>query len=368
MTARPHYSESLTRLEIDLGAVVHNHAFLKGKLAGGAACSAVVKADGYGLGAVPVAGALLAAGCDEFFVATFAEGAEIRAALGPGPRIYVLHGPNGATAKDFTALGLVPVLNSLADIAYWGGAAKDAKNPAILHIDTGMNRLGLPRPDVARVTEDMLAPLDMLCVMSHMACPDTPAHPMNRMQLEAFKAAVAALGGKYRYSLANSAGILLGPEWHFDLARPGCGIYGINPLSNASNPMKPVVTLSGRILQVRDIAEKGTVGYGATYDISPPAKTAVLSVGYADGYFRSLTGRGAVFIGGVKCAVVGRVSMDSIVIDVTALGRTPVPGDWAEIIGPHQTADDVAAEAGTIGYEVLTSLGQRFERTYKRAT
>jgi alanine racemase len=190
---------------------------------------------------------------------------------------------------------------------------------------------------------------------------------MNRAQLELFKKQVVALGVPCRLSLANSAGILLGEDWHFDLARPGIGLYGVNPRSDGPNPMKSVVTLKAAILQVRQIDSESTVGYGATYKVSPPMVTATISLGYADGYFRSLTGRGAVWIGGTKCPVIGRVSMDSVIADVTALKTPPQPGDFAEIIGPHQAADDVAAQGGTIGYEVLTALGRRYGRTYTGA-
>lgn len=359
---------SLSTLDINLDAVTRNYLFLNKKMKLGADCGAVVKADAYGLGAGPVAKTLYAQNCRHFFVATFDEGAAVRAVL-PEALIYVLHGPHGAAEEDFAAQNLVPVLNSLPDIEYWTAfAAKTGrKQAAILHIDTGMNRLGLGRADVTKLPFDALKSLDIRYVMSHLACPDTPAHPMNRAQLELFRTLTAAMGRPFRYSLANSAGILLGEDWHFDLTRPGCGIYGINPLNEGPNPMQPVVTLSGMILQVRDIDAPGTVGYGATYPVSPPAKTATVSLGYADGYFRSLTGQGSVFIGGKKCPVVGRVSMDSIVADITALETMPRPGDMAEIIGPHQTADDVAKQAGTIGYEVLTALGNRYKRVYTGA-
>lgn len=361
-----HYADPLAVLEIDLAAVARNYLFLKKKLKAGADCGAVVKADGYGLGAAEVSAALYAQACRHFFVATFDEGRALRAVLAQDAVIYVLHGPNGAAAEDFAAQQLIPVLNTMADILYWAAFAKKTgrRQPAVIHFDTGMNRLGFPAAEAGLLTAELLKPIDLRYVMSHLACPDEPAHPMNRAQLERFEKTVAALGFPVRTSLANSAGILLGEDWHFDLARPGCGLYGLNPQRGGVNPMQGVVTLKGRILQVRSIDAPGTVGYGATYDVAPPMKTAAISLGYADGYFRSLTGRGAVHIGGEKCPVIGRVSMDSVVADVTALKITPQPGDFAEIIGPHQTADDVAAQAGTIGYEVLTALGGRYKKVY----
>ena len=395
------------RLEVHLDKAARNYLFLQKKLKTGADCAAVVKADAYGLGAVEISKALHAQNCRHFFVATFEEGVAVRDALAPSPaplreraggegieqppapfplppvasksdgplplpqerergNIYVLHGPRGATPEDFTAQNLIPALNSLPDIEYWTAFAKKTgkKQPAVIHIDTGMNRLGMNASDAKRLTRDLLAPLDVRYVMSHLACPDTPDHPKNREQLELFKKLIAETGIPARYSLANSAGILLGEDYHFDLARPGCGIYGINPQSAGPNPMDGVVTLKARILQTRLIDSPQTVGYGAGYKISAGARCATVSAGYADGYFRSLTGHGIVVIAGEKCPVIGRVSMDSIIVDVTALKTEPQPGDWAEIIGPHQTVDEVAAQAGTIGYEVLTALGKRYERIY----
>lgn len=362
-------SGALSVLDVDLDAIAENYLILKKKLNAGCDCAAVVKADGYGLGAVPVAQALFAQGCRHFFVATAAEGLALRPGLPPSALLYVLNGPWGATHSDFTAAGLVPVLNTPEDIAYWTRAAQTQgrRLSALVQIDTGMNRLGLSAADAVEMLEaDFFKTLDIRCVMSHLACADDPAHPKNGEQLALFLAAAARLPTPCRLSLSNSAGIFLGPEYHFDLARPGCGLYGISPLSVGENPLRNPVRLRARILQTRRIDRLETVGYGATYTVVPPVKCATISAGYADGYLRCLSGRGHVFIHGEKCPVIGRVSMDTIMADVTDLKRECQAGDWAEIIGPHQTADAVAAQAGTIGYEILTSLGARYERNYIR--
>lgn len=369
------YNGPLSRLTIDLDAAARNYLFLKKELGPETDCAAVVKADAYGLGAAEMSRALFAQGCRHFFVAHFDEALAVKAALpadkAPGNdiAIYVLNGPHGAAAADFIAAGGVPVLNSLSDISYWSDAAGIAAKrlPAVLHIDTGMNRLGLNGTDVARLAADAgaLQALDLRYVMSHLACADEPRHPKNPEQLALFRALAAQLQKPFRYSFANSGGIFLGPEYHFDLVRPGAAIYGINTTGGTVNPMQPVVRLQGRILQIRHIDRAGTVGYGADDAISPPAKCATISVGYADGYLRRFTGRGSVVIDGEKCPVIGRVSMDCIVVETTSLKRQPQIGDYADIIGGGQTLEDVAAQAGTIAYEILTELGHRYKRVYE---
>jgi alanine racemase len=366
------YAEPLSTLEVHLDAIARNYLLLKKRLKAGADCAAVVKADGYGLGAAPVARALFDQGCRHFFVAHFDEAVGVRHALPEKDAvIYILNGPWGADKKAFTASGFVPVLNSPGDIEYWAAFSKaDHKRyPALLHIDTGMNRLGLSGKEAEALAADtsVLQPLDIRYVMSHLACADEPRHPKNAEQLELFKRLTERLAMPCRYSFANSAGIFLGPDFHFDLARPGCALYGIHPQSEGPNPMQGVVALKGRILQVRAIDISSTVGYGASYRAVAPANCATVSVGYADGYLRSLTGRGKVVIGGETCPVMGRVSMDTIIVETTHMKKQPVAGDWAEIIGREQTVDAVAEQAGTIGYEILTSLGKRYRRNYAGA-
>lgn len=356
-------------LEVDLDAVAENYLILKSKLKAGCDCAAVVKADGYGLGAEPVARALYAQNCRHFFVALPEEGFALRAKLPPDALLYILNGFRGARPAEVSAAGLIPVLNAPEDIAEWMAWARQQEKrlPALLHLDTGMNRLGLSPADVEKLLPETFKTLDIRCVMSHLACADDPAHPKNAQQLQAFRRLLALLPGPARVSLANSAGIFLGADYHFDLARPGCALYGISPQTAGPNPMRNPVTLRAQILQTRRIDRGETVGYGASYVAASPVKCATISAGYADGYLRSLSGRGLVFINGEKCPVIGRVSMDTIVADVSSLKTECRAGDFAEIIGRHQTADDVARQAGTIGYEILTSLGARYERIYKTA-
>lgn len=351
------YPKPLSTLTIDLDAVAWNWLSLKKMLKAGADCAAVVKADAYGLGASKVALALYAQGCRHFFVAHFSEALDVRGVLAPDACIYLLNGPYGAKPDDFAQHGFIPVLNSMGDMDYW----QDTGLPCVLHLDTGMNRLGLGADDA--VDDAVLKKLDLRYVMSHLACADEPAHELNALQLQRFQKRIAALGKACRYSFANSSGIFLGQDYHFDLARPGCALYGINPVPHLKNPMKNPVKLEATIVQVRDGKAGETVGYGAGYKIALPTKCATVSLGYADGYLRSLTGKGVVFIQGKACPVIGRVSMDSIVADVTHLEHVPT-GTYAEIIGDNQSADDVAAQAGTIGYEILTSLGARYKRKY----
>lgn len=365
------YTQPLAELVVDLDAIAQNWLDLKRRLSAGADCAAVVKADAYGLGATRVAGHLYDQGCRHFFVAHAGEAAEItptlvaRATMATADRarIYVLNGPYGIAAADMVAAGFTPVLNTLDDVRYW--AENGQGSGAVLHIDTGMNRLGLSLADLENPhLADWLKRFDLRYVMSHLACGDEAQHPLNRTQLDRFTQAARKLGRPLRLSLANSAGIMLGEDYHFDLARPGCALYGINPQNGAPNPMRGVVRARARITQVRDIAAGETIGYGASYTVPAGGKYATVSVGYADGYLRSLTGRGCVVINGQRCVLAGRVSMDSVVVDVSHLAVAPVAGDWAGLIGPDLLVDDVAAMAGTIGYEILTSLGQRYVRRY----
>lgn len=365
------YTQPLSELVIDLAAIAQNWLDLKRRLNAGADCAAVVKANAYGLGATRVAGHLYDQGCRHFFVAHAGEAAEItptlvaRATMATADRarVYVLNGPYGMTVRDMVAAGFIPVLNTLGDVQMWAEQAEGAA--AVLHVDTGMNRFGLSLSDLEHpALAGWLKKFDLRYVMSHLACGDEAAHPLNRMQLDRFVQAARSFGRPLRLSLANSAGIMLGGEYHFDLARPGCALYGINPQSGVPNAMRGVVRARARITQIRDIAAGETIGYGATYTVPAPAKYATVSVGYADGYLRSLTGGGAVIINGQRCALAGRVSMDSVVADISQLNTPPVVGDWAELIGPDLPVDEVAAMAGTIGYEILTSLGQRYARRY----
>lgn len=352
-------------LTIDLDAVAANWRRLRDRH-GGSECAAVVKADGYGLGAVPVARRLATEGCRTFFVAHPDEGVALRAAL-PGPAIFVLNGLMPGVEDVFEDHRLVPVLNDLGQIHRWRDwCAAHGARPAAIQFDTGMARLGLDRREAEALIADP-APLDAFAdpiLMSHLACADEPGHALNAEQRERFDAVRTGLPGR-RTSLANSSGLFLDSGFHGDVARPGVALYGGNPTPERPNPMEAVVTLAARILQVREIDTPGTVGYGATRAIGPPTRLATLAAGYADGYLRSLSNRGHVVIGGTKAPVVGRVSMDLITVDITGLPAEACrPGDLAILLDGSHGVDALAADAATIGYEILTALGRRYHRRY----
>jgi alanine racemase len=361
------YERAGAVLTVDLAAIATNYCALRARL-GGAECAAVVKADAYGLGAAEVAPVLAAAGCRNFFVAHVEEGLALRAALGERAEILVLNGlPPGAEA-DCAAAGLVPVINSLEQLSAWRATARGEKLPAALQIDTGMSRLGLCEPDIARIADDptLLAGIAPRLVMSHLACADEPAHPANERQRATFER-LRGLLPPMRASLANSPGIFLGPAYHFDMARPGAALYGVNPTPGAPNPMRPVVTLSAKIIQLHDVPAGTGVGYGHDFLAERPTRLATIALGYADGWHRR--SGAAAFWKGTRLQLAGRVSMDSMTLDVSALpAGSLVPGDLVDLICAEQPVDDVAMAAGTIGYEVLTSLGHRFHRRYVGAT
>ena len=350
-------------LHIDLAAIAENWRLLAARAAPGAVAG-VVKANAYGLGADRVAPALHAAGCRHFFVAHLAEGIVLRETLGPGPMIAVLNG--FAPGADGDA-ALVPVLNSLGDVHSHAAAGRSAGQArrALLHLDTGMARLGLDAAEQARLAADhsLLAGLDLLYVMTHLACADEPEHPLNAEQAARFARASASLP-KLKRSFANSSGLFLGSDYASDLARPGCALYGINPTTGAPNPMRQVLRLEAPVLQIRDIPAGASVGYGASFVAARPSRIATIAVGYADGYLRSLSGQGEAAYLGLILPMVGRVSMDLITLDVTDAPGL-VPGDTVTLIGgAAPSPDDLAARAGTIGYEILTSFGARYRRAY----
>ena len=352
-------------LTIDLDSVAANYRLLRGR-ASGADCAAVVKADAYGLGVRQVAPALARAGCTRFFVADMTEGLALRRLL-PNAEVYVFNGVPAGAADSLADERLIPVLNSLEQVDGWSDVARRRGGlPAVLHVDTGMNRLGLPAYEVEALALEpqRLAGIELRYLMSHLACADEPEHLLNGEQLSAFIAARTRLP-EAPASFANSPGIFLGAPFHFDLLRPGAALYGLAPRPDACSPMAQVVKLQGRILQVREIDRSATVGYGATQRVARGARLATVGVGYADGYLRSLSNRGTADIGGVPVPVVGRVSMDLITLDVSAVApETARPGAYVDLIGERNPPDALAAEAGTIGYEILTSLGQRYHRIY----
>jgi alanine racemase len=351
-------------LTVDCDAIAANWGLLARRVAP-TRCAAVVKCNGYGLGAAAVAPALYAAGCRDFFVAHPEEGYVLRELL-PDARICVLHGASPGTEIDMARFRLVPVLNELSAIERWQASSANGPVPAIIHFDTGINRLGLTEGESDRLIQEpsRLDRIDVQAWMTHFACPDEPDHPRNRLQLQRFQAILGRLPPAPS-TLASSSALFLGPEYWGDLARPGAALYGVNPTPGMPNPMRPVVTLQARILQVKSVAAGEAVGYGATAITSAPKRMAVLALGYGDGFLRSQSSRGSVHIAGVPCPLLGRISMDLTSVDVSAVPDSLLDqSSWAEVIGTVRTVDDVAESAGTIGYEVLTSLGERYQRRY----
>ncbi|NDF11763.1 MAG: alanine racemase [Proteobacteria bacterium] len=354
----PRYSDS--RLIIDLNAIAANYSSLK-KRAKHAEAAAVVKADAYGLGAAKVAPFLEKKGCEHFFVATLDEAITLRNIIKKHP-IYVFHGIGKHEASAFITHRLIPVLNHPEQARLWQLAAKKAnkKLPAILHVDTGMHRLGFSYDELEGLKA---AGLDIRYIMSHLACANDASHPMNREQLKRMNAARKVFP-MAEVSLSNSAGVFLDSCFHFDLVRPGIALYGSSP-TDKPNIMKPVVQLKARIIELQTLQAKEAVGYGATRILPKGTVLATLPVGYADGYLRALSNTAEGYIHGKHVPLVGRVSMDLIVLDVTDIQARVKLGDEVELMGSHITIDDLAAKAGTIGYEILTRLGDRFIREYK---
>ncbi|HEY0329497.1 MAG TPA: alanine racemase [Rhodopseudomonas sp.] len=360
-------------LSIDLDAIVANWRKLE-KTAVPSECAGVVKADAYGCGVGPVARALSSAGCKTFFVATLDEARALRAAA-PAAVIYVLDGFLPNCGDGYAEFDCKPVIGSLDELAEWDSFCRRSfwKGGAAIHIDTGMNRLGLGIAEAEGIVPRITAgDHGITLVISHLACAETLNHPLNARQATHFRAVASGFSG-VPASLSASSGIYLGQQFHFDLVRPGAALYGINPTPEADNPMQPVVTLKSRILQVRDVARGDTVGYGATWTARRPTRIAVVAAGYADGYFRAAGSsdgtRGAeVIIAGQRCPVAGRISMDLLAVDITDLAPNAARrGHIATLIGDGITVDELAHHFGSIGYEVLTSLGKRYARHYTGA-
>jgi len=355
------------RLTVDLGAIRANYETVA-KLVFPARTAAVVKADAYGLGVAPVARALLAAGCLDFFVAHLAEAWELAPTLPAAAKLYVLNGLQPGAESVCADLGAIPVLNAPEQVTRWReeAAARGRALPAVLQVDTGMSRLGLPPEDFARLATaaDLLAGIDVVMVMSHLACADVAGAPANAEQLARFERLAALMPDTPR-SIANSGGVFAGPGFYGDMVRPGLALYGAGPFEGEVSPMRPVVMLEARVIQIRQIEPGTGVGYGLTFTAERPMRIATVAVGYADGWPRSLGGRGAAYFAGVRLPIVGRVSMDSMTIDVSGLPDGALQaGDGVELIGPHQTLEAVAASAGAIPYEILTGLGRRYARRY----
>ena len=358
-------------LSIDLDALQSNYRLLA-KKAGKGGCGAAVKGDAYGLGLGPVGKALWAAGCRIFFVARATEGGDLRVLL-PEAIIYVLDGLVSGQAEYYAKNDLRPALISIDETREWAAFGRQYGRalPCALHIDTGINRLGLSRADYDAIVDDrfLIAGIDVALVMSHFACADEPEHPLNAKQIKRFAEARAKLPDTPA-SLSNSSGIFLKSWPVIDLARAGIALYGGNPQPGKKNPMKPVVRLNGTVLQVRDVKKGETVGYSATWKAQRDSRIAILGAGYNDGIPRSLSSRinngpAQVWIGGRRCPIVGRISMDMMAIDITNVPKAKIArGAQAEIIGARIPVDEAAGWAGTISYELLTRLGSRFARVY----
>lgn len=354
-------------LTINLAAILANWQRLRAQFSGDE-CAAVVKADAYGLGMEQVAGALAGAGCHTFFVATLEEAIDLRAAL-PDVRILVFHGVQPGEEFAFASHRLIPVLNSRAQIARWlPVAAEHVHAVSALHVDTGMGRLGLQPDDFAALMESdpkILEACRVGLIMSHLACAPDSNHPLNAQQLGAFHGALALTSG-IPASLANSGGIYLAPEYHFNLARPGCSLYGIAP-NTGENPMQHVANWNAPILMTREITRDQTLGYGATATAKKGTRLATVASGYADGYLRYLSNKGVGYIGDHRVPLVGRVTMDMLTFDVSSVPEVLLHEDATiTLLGDKDgiRVDDVATAAGTIGYEILTSIGSRVAREY----
>lgn len=342
------------RLLVDLEALAANYTLFV-SAADGRPVGAVVKANGYGVGVVPAATRLATAGCRSFFVATAEEALELRASLGAQAEIFVLEGPEADSSDALAAAGITPVLNHAGQLEIW---RRHPNHSAAVHVDTGMSRLGFP----AAVDPADFRGVRVSLLMTHLACADEPDHPRNGVQLQRFESVTAGFPG-VRTSIGNSAGCLTGPTRQGDLGRPGVGLFGGNPFLGRANPCRPVAALQGRVLQVKRIPAGESVGYGASCVLEFPKTVAVVAMGYADGVSRHLSGRGSLFLAGAPRPILGRVSMDLTVVDVTGAEGVAV-GDWAECFGARLPIDDAAVAADTMAYTLLTGVGARVPRSY----
>ncbi len=344
---------SAAQLTIDLDAITANWRALDAISGDHVETGAAVKADGYGLDVTRVSRSLASAGAENFFVAVVDEGKAVRQAVGPDADIYVFAGHMPHEAEALRAANLIPMLNSPNQVARHFCETKGA--PFGVQLDTGMNRLGMEPSDWTALRNELMAAGPRL-VISHLACADEPDHPMNAQQLKTFREMTDGIA--QRRSLAATGGILLGPEYHFDLVRPGIGLYGGLPFAHAT----PVVSLSAPVIQSRTVKPFETVGYGNTWTADIERQIATISAGYADGLIRAMGAGVQVYAGETPCDVVGRVSMDLITVDITHLDEEP---ETLDILCPFQTVDALAKAAGTIGYEILTSLGARYTRRFE---
>jgi alanine racemase len=371
ITAGPPAAEAGGTLTIDLNAIEANWKALA-RRAMPAECAAVIKADGYGCGIEAVATMLSKAGCKTFFVADLSEARRVRA-VAQEPTIYVLNGLMPNTASTFAALHVRPVIGGMTELAEWDAFCSTSgwRGGAALHVDTGMNRLGVTVDEAAALAPRIRAENHgITLLMSHFACSELPDHPLNEQQIKLFRD-IRILYRGIPSSLSNCSGIFLGSAAHCDMVRPGAALFGINPTPGKPNPMQPVVTLQGRVIAIRNVPRGQTVGYDAGWTAKRATRLAVVGIGYADGYLRAASATDTVkgaqaVVAGKRCTLAGRVSMDLIEIDVTDLPDAAVRrGDMVTLIGDGLGVDEFGAAAGTIGYEVLTSLGRRYHRVYR---
>lgn len=359
-------NRACTLLKIDLGQIVKNWRKLAAIIGGQAECSAVVKANAYGLGAAPIASALWEAGARTFFVATLVEGIELRKTM-PKATIAVLNGLLPGCESDYNRYTLFPVLNHLEEISRWHKlASKENKTlNCYLHFDTGMNRLGIDKKEAALlIRSNLLEGLSIKAYLSHFACADIGSHPMIEAQSRQFDLLRSQLPPAPA-SLCNSSGIFCGEKYHLQLVRPGGALYGINPTPSSSNPMESVISWQGKILQIKEIEEGESVGYGATFTAQKTGRIAIVAAGYADGLIRPLGNKSFVAIGGYHAPIIGRVSMDLISVDITAVPeQLAYQGGYVDLLNGSLTIDHIAKACGTIGYEVFTALGRRCYRYY----
>ena len=349
-------------LAVNISALRSNYKLLKSYHAQ-SSIAAVVKANAYGLGMGEVALSLWAEGCRDFFVATLEEGIELRSIL-PEVKIGVFQGLFTGEEQEYSYHRLAPVLNDISQVErFVKSELRLTCTDIMLHVDTGMTRLGLCESELNHPILAKLQNLNSPLILSHLACANTLQHPKNAEQLARFQTALKYFPDA-KASLANSAGVFLPVDFHFDIARTGCALYGINP-TDSKNPMQHVATLSAPILQIRTLDREETVGYGATATASIGSRIAIIALGYADGYFRILSNQGFAYVEGHKAPLLGRVSMDMIAVDISAIPEAKITGQTrAEFINATQTVNDIAAQAGTIGYEIFTRIGRRVQRVY----
>lgn len=352
-------------LTIDLDAIAYNYSAVCQKVGTDCEVASAVKSNAYGLGIEKIAPVLLDAGCKTFYVATIEEAIRLRTIIGYDPSILSLNGFQAGASDAYHRHRISPVLCSEEELRNWQSFNKGPLKAA-LQIDTGMNRLGVKYDTVDTLDSNPEQDVDL--ILCHFACADIPSHPLTTTQYQRFQEVMRYLGDDFRYSLCNSYGVFASADYHLDQVRPGMSLYGLNPTPQSDNPMRPVVNLKARIIQLHTARKGESAGYGATYTFPRDSQLATVSIGYGDGFFRHFGNKAQFFWHGHPCPIVGRVSMDLTIIDITDIPQDvppPLVGEMMEVIGPHQSADDLAEQIGTIGYEILTDLGQRHNRIYK---